>query len=70
MNKFDLIKQMNIEQAATYLCYLHDDCDKCPQTHRCWEKHNGWLAYLSREATNMDRGAVGLPAIDIERGKL
>ena len=61
MNKFELIKEMTIEQAAHYLCYLHDDCDKCPRMHHCGKGHNGWLDYLSRQATNTDRGAAGLP---------
>ena len=60
MTKFELIKQMSIEQAARYLCYLHDDCDKCPQEHRCVEGKNGWMVYLSREATDGDRSAVGM----------
>lgn len=66
MNKFDLIKQMNVNQAAHYFCYLHVDCDKCPQYHRCHKDHNGWLAYLSREATNGDRCAAGME-IEIEK---
>lgn len=69
MNTFEFIKDMTIDQMAAYFCYLHE-CDRCPQSHHCWENHNGWFDRLSKEVTNMDRGAVGLPAIDIERGKL
>ena len=70
MNRFDLIRQMSDKQIAQFLCYLHNDCNKCVNTHHCWENHNGWFDRLSKDVTNMDRGAVGLPAIDIERGKL
>ena len=71
--KFDLFKSMTINQAARYLCYLHDKCDKCPQAHRCGEGKNGWLVYLSREATDGDRCAVGMEPKNLDelrKGKL
>ena len=69
MNKLDLIKEMNLKQAAHYLCYLHDDCDKCPQAHRCRQGKNGWLVYLSRDATDGDRCAVGMEPLELEKLK-
>ena len=69
MTKLELLQTMTVEQAAHYLCYLHDDCDKCPQAHRCRQGKNGWLVYLSRDATDGDRCAVGMEPLELEKLK-
>lgn len=61
MNKFELIKQMDTDQVAHFICYQHQECDFCPVRRLCSNGVNGWGVFLRRHATNTDRIAAGMP---------
>lgn len=76
MNKFELIKQMNLKQLANFLCYQLE-CEQCPKRYLCNAgkfMKCGWTNWLEREANNGDRVAAGMPVVwsdeEINAGKL
>ena len=58
MTNYEYIQaKPDIEMLGRYLCnateslYGEDKwaCDFCPVSEKCWENHNGWIAWLEEE---------------------
>jgi len=51
MTVFDKIKEMNIDDMASYFCHHIEECgeDKCPVYNLCTSTPDGFKKWLSKE---------------------
>jgi len=55
MNKYEYMKNINIEQMGHFLCDAMEDseddfpCERCPMNGKCTEGINGWVEWLKEE---------------------
>ena len=49
MTNYEMIKQLSIDDMASFLCLSCDDCEDCIVNNLCYKGHNGMKEWLEKE---------------------